>query len=101
MPTTEDSLQVSHERFREMQAERRWEIYTASYGTDHRPEAKLEDAVKAHLARHGHPADAPLPAGRVTEWRDGQAVGPPRPLHVELASLKEIADKSQASNSNP
>jgi hypothetical protein len=95
MPTTEDSLQISNDRFREMQAERRWEIHTGAYGTDHRPEASLEAAVKAHLARHGHPADAPLPAGTVIEWRDGLPVGPPRPLHVELASAREKVAQAQ------
>jgi hypothetical protein len=96
MPTTEDSIKVSHDRFSEQQAERRWEICTGAYGPDHRPEADLEDAVKAHLARFQHPDGAPIPAGTVVEWKDGQAIGKPRPLHVELASLKEIADKSKA-----
>ena len=39
MPKTEDSLQASNDRFHAMQAERRWEISTGRYGTDHRPEA--------------------------------------------------------------
>jgi hypothetical protein len=89
MPTNEDSLQASNDRFRQMQAERRWEIQTGCYGTDHRPEANLLEAVHAHLARHGHPADLPLPAGTVTEWRDGRPIGGPKPLHVEMASAKE------------
>jgi hypothetical protein len=89
--TTEDSLQSSRDHFRRRQAERRWEIHTGCYGTDHRPEESLEDAVRAHLARHKHPAGGPLPAGTVIPWQDGRPSGPPKPLAVELASRRELA----------
>ena len=92
MPQTENSLDASAARFCHMQAERRWEIYTGLYGTDHRPEETLEAAVRrtsrGTVIRRAHrfPRERP-PRGR-TAAPPGRPVPSPSnwPPHAKKMS---------------